>query len=266
MNGGEVVFTMSDQPNKDWAAAPEDSPRSPESGPYVPVPVISAKSVSFADSMQVSIASISAGDEVYYTLDGGLDNRIRYSGPFMLHESMVVKAAALRDSTWSNVAEATFRKFKPIGIIKLNTRYSQQYTAGGDNALLDGLRGVEDFRVGMWQGYEENDLEAVVDLGSVKPVTEVAATFLQDNYSWIFFPQNIRYEISQDGKNFMEIFHGTTGVEPQQGGSIIKTVSAKTSTTARYIKVSAKNIGRCPPWHRGAGGKAWLFVDEIEVR
>ena len=34
---------------------------------------------------------------------------------------------------------------------------------------------------------------------------------------------------------------------------------------ARYIKVKATNIGECPEWHKGAGGKAWLFVDEIIV-
>jgi hypothetical protein len=33
----------------------------------------------------------------------------------------------------------------------------------------------------------------------------------------------------------------------------------------RYIKVRAKNIGACPDWHPGSGGKAWLFVDEIMV-
>jgi len=25
-------------------------------------------------------------------------------------------------------------------------------------------------------------------------------------------------------------------------------------------------VGVCPPWHSGAGDKAWLFVDEIIVQ
>lgn len=33
----------------------------------------------------------------------------------------------------------------------------------------------------------------------------------------------------------------------------------------RFIRVKSKNIGICPPWHRGAGGKAWIFADEIIV-
>jgi len=34
----------------------------------------------------------------------------------------------------------------------------------------------------------------------------------------------------------------------------------------RYIKVMAENIGLCPHWHKGSGGKAWLFVDEIIIQ
>ena len=33
----------------------------------------------------------------------------------------------------------------------------------------------------------------------------------------------------------------------------------------RYIKTHAKNLGTCPVWHPGAGGKAWILVDETIV-
>ena len=33
----------------------------------------------------------------------------------------------------------------------------------------------------------------------------------------------------------------------------------------RYIKIKSTNVGVCPDWHKGAGGDAWLFVDEIIV-
>jgi hypothetical protein len=49
-------------------------------------------------------------------------------------------------------------------------------------------------------------------------------------------------------------------------GAIIKDfVSVLSDMNARYIRVKAKNVGVCPEWHHGAGGKAWLFVDEIIV-
>jgi len=34
---------------------------------------------------------------------------------------------------------------------------------------------------------------------------------------------------------------------------------------ARYVRVKAVNMGKCPQWHKGAGNKAWLFADEISI-
>ena len=34
----------------------------------------------------------------------------------------------------------------------------------------------------------------------------------------------------------------------------------------RYIKIKAENYGVCPEWHLGAGGKTWVFVDEITIK
>jgi len=31
------------------------------------------------------------------------------------------------------------------------------------------------------------------------------------------------------------------------------------------VKVIATNYGTIPDWHLGAGGQAWIFVDEIRV-
>jgi hexosaminidase len=33
----------------------------------------------------------------------------------------------------------------------------------------------------------------------------------------------------------------------------------------RYVRVVAKSVGLCPPWHPGASEKAWLFADEVIV-
>jgi hypothetical protein len=34
---------------------------------------------------------------------------------------------------------------------------------------------------------------------------------------------------------------------------------------ARHLRVRAVNVGLCPSWHEGAGGKAWILVDEIGI-
>ncbi len=35
--------------------------------------------------------------------------------------------------------------------------------------------------------------------------------------------------------------------------------------SARHIRFVAKNVGECPPFHKGAGGNAWIFIDEIII-
>jgi hypothetical protein len=31
------------------------------------------------------------------------------------------------------------------------------------------------------------------------------------------------------------------------------------------VRIVARGLITCPPWHAGAGNKAWLFCDEIAV-
>jgi uncharacterized Rossmann fold enzyme len=42
-------------------------------------------------------------------------------------------------------------------------------------------------------------------------------------------------------------------------------VQAISSVKARYVRVHAYNLGKIPSWHPGAGGNAYIFVDEIII-
>ena len=39
----------------------------------------------------------------------------------------------------------------------------------------------------------------------------------------------------------------------------------KENTKAKYLKVSAKTVGKLPKEHPAAGSDAWIFVDEIII-
>jgi hypothetical protein len=159
-----------------------------------------------------------------------------------------------------------FRKIPWNRSVRLNSAYSPMYAAGGDLALVDGLRGGEDFRTGAWQGYHGVDLDAVVDLGRVQRIGRITTGFLQDQNSWIFFPEMVEYSISSDGETFTPAAKLAPGAPPMEDGVRIENfASAKIGALARYVRVAAKNIGVCPAWHKGAGGKAWIFVDEIVI-
>ncbi|MHC4945045.1 MAG: sulfatase/phosphatase domain-containing protein, partial [Planctomycetota bacterium] len=163
------------------------------------------------------------------------------------------------------------RKHKALGCqVRLKHPCSPKYTGGGPNALTDGVMspkdpGVQpDYRV--WQGFEENDLEAVVDLGKKMPVDKVSAGFLQYINAWIFLPVSIQFALSVDGETFKHAEEVKHNLPQKREGAFKQTFEKKfDGTEARYVRVVARSIGNCPGWHQGAGGKAWIFADEIVV-
>jgi len=145
----------------------------------------------------------------------------------------------------------------------LETEPSRKYAADGTGSLTDGKRGSSNYYV-LWQGFEATHLTAVVDLGRITPINYVGAEFLQDLTSWIFYPEKVVISISEDGKNYKEVafFDGLSFddlVVIHETGKMIPL------TMARYVRFWAQNIEKCPEWHIGHGGKAWLFSDELIV-
>jgi len=70
-----------------------------ESVPTVAAPVISPGGGTYSDAVTVTLATATAGAEMYYTVDGATPVRdsTLYNNPFVLEESAVVKAAAFLD-------------------------------------------------------------------------------------------------------------------------------------------------------------------------
>jgi len=208
-------------------------------------------------------------DTVLYTTDGsapGPGSRV-YASPIVLHESALVRACAVKGGAVypASADSVLFHAgiFRPVAV-----RYpSTKYTADGTRSLTDGLFGSIDHADGRWQGYEGVDFEAVVDLGNAGPVSRAGARFLQRTGSWIFFPSGVKFELSTDGKTYETA--GSFDISPARAN---EEPSARLwectfpPRPARYVRVIARNVGTCPAWHPGAGGKAWLFVDEIVIQ
>jgi len=132
--------------------------------------------------------------------------------------------------------------------------------------LIDGQKGSINFRTGSWQGYEGVDFEVVIDLGSSREVSKVSANFLQDQRSWIFLPQRIEISLSESPVAFTVASIIENDVPDNSEQPLIKEFrSDAINNHARYIRVTAKNRGTCPPWHPGAGEKAWIFIDEVTI-
>ena len=78
-------------------------------------------------------------------------------------------------------------------------------------------------------------------------------------------PTKVIFETSKDGKNFTRLGEIITQTDPKEWDSIVEDYEVNTSEEAQYIRIIAKNTGICPPWHKGAGNKAWIFADEIVI-
>jgi len=155
-------------------------------------------------------------------------------------------------------------KGKPVELL---TKFSPKYTGGGPGAITDGLHGT--LRTGdpHWQGYEGNDFIAVIDLGEMQNIGFLSSRFLLDAGSWVFLPEYVEYSFSKDGKSWISL--GKMKHKVDQKTDEIKFLDFDLKfekMKIRYVKVEAKNMGQCPDWHPGAGGKAWIFVDEVVVK
>src|SRR6185503_14868752 len=107
---------------------------------------------------------------------------------------------------------ATYRLIPNNWTVKIASKYSNQYTGGGDEGLIDGIRGTTSFASGEWQGYQGQDFVATIDLKRDTTVSEVGGGFLQNAGSWIWMPTHVEFEVSQDGMNFTRVANIKTDV------------------------------------------------------
>ena len=144
---------------------------------------------------------------------------------------------------------------------------SRQYPGAGENTLIDGVRGTLDHADGAWQGFEGVDLVARIDLGEAARIRNVTVSFLQNEPAWIFLPKDVEISVSSDGKTFDTISRVNVPLKGFDPAPHVREVrsEAPIPNPVRYIRVIGRNVGVCPSWHPGAGGKAWLFADEIVV-
>jgi predicted alpha-1,2-mannosidase len=295
MAGGELAFEMGAQPNLKWGVGENDVPVSRiAEHEIVAVPLIKAAAKTFRDRLEISMQGIgrvggpsvqgsnptvkegsgspktrSGNPNIYYTTDGSqptLKAR-RFTKPFVIDRSSTVKAIAIDEIGRSSlVATANFLKVPHNWSIRLISKYSLQYPAGGDLALIDGIRGTANWSGGAWQGYQGQDFVAVIDLGKTETITRVGAGFLQDIGAWIWMPRQVDFEISADGQSFAPLVTIPSDVPENNSQVVIKDLVKTTGPRkARYIRIRAHNFGKIPSWHADAGGDAWIFVDEIMI-
>ena len=212
----------------------------------------------FADTMRVAI---SGEGTIMYRIGKGAFRR--YDGPFTIKDACTMEAYAVNGDERSFVTRSTVHKIHSDRDIEILSPCSSQYTAGGPEGLIDGRRGGVNWRTGGWQGYQDTDFEAVVDLRSVRKLKRLGAGFCQDARSWIWMPQEVEFSVSLDGKRYVTAGKMSTPVGVRDMEVQTWDCEIPVKLNARYVRVHATNLGPIPEWHPGAGWPAFIFVDEL---
>lgn len=219
----------------------------------------------FKDSTIVRLASIE-NKPIEYCYDTTTGQGYVFS------KDLIIRAETriyFRNHLNSNREEWLFADFirKPQGMqLKLNTEFANQYAAGGNDALIDGLQGSMDFRDGLWQGFQGKDIQLVLEFSEERNLNYLGIRFLQDQGPWILMPAQVEFKISEDGKHFESLDLIRNEISPKEEGAILHEFKTSQNFKCRFIQIKAKNAGPLPDWHPGAGGASWLFTDEIIIR
>ena len=233
-------------------------------------PRFSPESCVVEDGTAITISTKDPTAAIYYTLDGSVPTRnsIRYTAPVRLDSTTTLSAIAVAPGKNVSAPLATkyYRSYRIAGASYL-TQYSAKYSGGGNTALIDGKRGTTSYANPAWQAFEGEDCSVVLDLGKDRPVHSVIVGCASEMGSWIFNPVSISVAVSQDGKTFGKDVTKDLGIPTAMEDSGVRDVPVEVGgAVGRYVRVTAKNLGTCPPWHPGKGGKAWIFTDEILVQ
>ncbi|MCC6937203.1 MAG: GH92 family glycosyl hydrolase [Flavobacteriales bacterium] len=261
--GGDFMFDFDRAPRrqykrKSYGPTVLDGAYYSPGGMFLGAPVINASSASFNDQLEVLVQ----GRGTCTVSDNDGKRNCPVNAPFMIGSTSTIEVV------WNEAyvpVTAHLSKIDGTRSITLESTYANQYSAGGDRALIDGLRGGEDFRTGEWQGYQGQDVVLMIDLGKMVDLKRVGLSALQDQKSWIWLPSEVIISTSVNQRQWSSTTV-THDVDPKAEGGILRELwTGLLGRKARYIAITAKNAGPCPEWHPGKGGATWIFVDEVLI-
>ena len=219
-------------------------------------------------------------DEFTWLMQSG-NKRIAREDMLAKLDTLVERSERL-NASWTNEQGLTTRMYRDLvndcirksldpglGWLKpvtLAQPASEKYKVGGAQALTDGKRGLPDYNFN-WLGFEDSHMEATIDLQEVKPIELVSADFLQFIQAWIFLPTQVSVSYSIDGKTFTGEKTMKAPEKITKTGSFVSSFAFnQKKVKARYVKVKAKALLKCPDGHPGHGLPAWIFCDELVIK
>lgn len=188
-----------------------------------------------------------------------------YSAPVLINGDSRVFAIYTNRKGFIDTATFNLKFNKATGKkITLAAKPSNAYPGDGAFTLVNGLQNTGGLaRSREFLGFNNSNLEATIDLGSVQKVEKVIVHTLTSEGSWIYAPSGGEVWTSPDGKVFKKV-ESTVNMEEGQNGKGKLGLTIKPTNT-RFVKVVVTRLATIPQGKPGYGNKAWLFADEIEI-
>ncbi|MDG1842636.1 MAG: glycoside hydrolase family 92 protein, partial [Crocinitomicaceae bacterium] len=277
INGGELVIKMGKEPNKSFKPSiQEELPMD-----FSPIPFIRTEDRVFEDSLRIEMGVLKMQKNKSCDIEYSINNKEFkvYKRPFTIKQTSNIKIRSVQNTgkgfkKYGNdslligqTVESDFIKRDKSITLELQSEYSSQYTASGKDALIDKIKGGNDFRTGDWQGYYGKDIKGIITFEDPKAIEKINFSFFVDQRSWIFSPKELNIEISYNGIDFhpqksIDIKNSLKRNDKQEKISFYVPFP-KSKEAVKKIRFTIKNPGLCPKWHLGAGNKSWVFIDEI---
>ena len=215
-------------------------------------------------SLEVSLSTL-GNDPIYYTLDGTSpqtkkamlydDTPIVISSPSELKVSVLRNGKFTKEETLFNLDcnKATFKK------VNISTTLNIMQAHLPHEILTDGIVGslrCDDYR---WMSCTGR-MSLVLDLGKSESFSRIGWTALNSQSENILVPQNVKVQISEDGKQYCTILDIEKNHEIQAQQSVEYISEEVGEQTARYIKMDFDSYK-----YPDKSSPSWVFLSELTV-
>lgn len=215
-------------------------------------------------SLEVSLSTL-GNDPIYYTLDGTspqTKKAMLYDDtPIVISSPSELKVSALRNGKFTkeetlfklDCNKATFKK------VNISTTLNIMQAHLPHEILTDGIIGslrCDDYR---WMSCTGR-MSLVLDLGKSESFSRIGWVALNSKSENILVPQNVKIQISEDGKQYCTILDIEKNHEIKAEQSVECISEEVGAQTARYIKMdfdSYKYPDKTSP--------SWVFLSELIV-
>ncbi|MFN0212785.1 MAG: FN3 associated domain-containing protein [Saprospiraceae bacterium] len=235
-------------------------------------PYLQFESAFFTKECRVSIEFDHPKTKIHYTTNGQTptENDPVYSQPVLLNQaSNILKARVfLEGYSPSDVVEASFYK-SGLTIDSVTTTLPNKFYPGsGPKALIDGKGGWNAFNHKTWTGFLSDTVTIDLNISKPQKIKSVLLHLLENQAAWIYLPQKVEVFAAKDGKDNYEMIARET-IEPGviKGNSNCRALSLKIKKSPKTSRIllNIYPMVKIPEGLPGAGERAWLFIDEVNL-